>query len=100
MGFVIEDASPLGSSYIDTNGYQGIDLLETKEFLDLFEVTPKLDFVVFAMTGNNGNPILSFISRNTIDNHRKIQIEVSKIQRFCFENSMCASGKIEIPNKK
>lgn len=98
MGFIIEDSSPLGSVYFD-GGLKCVDLVYSKEFLDVFEQTPQLDFVVFAMTGNEDNRILSFISKNTISLHRKRQITVSSISKFLFENSICAGGKIYIPNK-
>lgn len=98
MGFIIEDSSPLGSVYFD-GGLKCVDLVYSKEFLDVFEQTPQLDFVVFAMTGNEDNRILSFISQNTISLHRERQITVSSISKFLFENSICAGGKIYIPNK-
>ncbi len=99
MGFIIEDSSPLGSVFFD-NGIKCLDLVYTKEFLDLFEKTTNLDFVVFAMTGNSDNQILSFISHRTINEHRKNQVEASKIQKFFFENSICMSGLYLIPTKK
>ena len=99
MGFVIEDASPLGSTYFDKH-LKCVNLLWSKEFLDRFERTNELDFVIFAMTGDEANRILSFISRNTIPLHRKSQIVVSKIPRFLYENSYCASGNIFIPHNK
>lgn len=95
MGFVIEDSSPLGTLYHDGK-LRVVDLTFCKEFLDLFEKTPLLDFVVFAMTGNNENRILSFLSRNQIKERRKQQIEVSTIDKFLFEESYCASGVIDI----
>lgn len=99
MGFIIEDASILGSVYFD-NGLKYVDLVFSKEFLDLFEQTTNLDFVIFAMTGNEENKVLSFISRKTIEEHRKNQIEVSKIQEFSFKNSICASGIFYVPKNK
>ena len=48
------------------------------------------------MTGNDNNKLLSFISRITIEEHRKKQIEVSNIKEFLFENSFCASGIVEL----
>ena len=93
MGFIIEDASPLGSGY--HNGkLEYVDLTFSKEFLDLFENTANLDFVVFAMTGNENHKILSFISRQCINLQRTNQIEVSKIGNFLFENSFCVSAII------
>ena len=96
VGFIIEDASPLGSIYRDKGGTFSLDLVYTKEFLDLFEQTPQLDFVIFAMTGGDSS-ILSFISRNTIPDHRENQIEASNIPHFLFENSYCAGGQFILP---
>jgi len=67
--------------------------------LDIFEQTPQLDFVIFAMTGNEDNRILSFISQSTVSLHRKKQVEVSKIPKFLFEDSCCIGGKIDIPKE-
>lgn len=92
MGFVIEDSSPLGSFYFE-DSLKCVDLLYSKEFLDAFEQTSQLDFVIFAMTGNIENRILSFISRNTIPLHRDKQIEVSKISSFLFKKRTCAEAK-------
>ena len=98
VGFIIEDASLFGSFYFD-NTIKCVNLLHTKEFLDCFEKTTNLDFVIFAMTGNENNKILSFISKQTINEHRKNQIEVSRIKNFCFQNSFCASTILYIPKK-
>ena len=95
VGFVIEDSTPLGSLYFDGK-IKCVDLTFAKEFLDLFEKSPNLDFVIFAMTGNDYNKLLSFISRSTIEEHRKKQIEVSNIKKILFENSFCASGIVEL----
>ena len=94
IGFVIEDSSPLGTLYHDGK-LRVVDLTFCKEFLDLFEKTPSLDFVIFAMTGNNENKILSFLSHNQIKERRKNQIIVSNIDKFLFEESYCASGIID-----
>lgn len=95
VGFVIEDSSPLGSIYLDKFVPKSIDLTFAKEFLDLFESISNLDFVIFAMTGNQDNKLLSFISRKNIEEHRKNQIELSNIEHFLFESSFCASGVIK-----
>ena len=95
VGFVIEDSTPLGSLYFDGK-MKCVDLTFSKEFLDLFEKSQDLDFVIFAMTGSDDNKLLSFVSRSTIEEHRKKQIEVSNIVEFLFENSFCASGFIEL----
>ncbi len=95
VGFVIEDSTPLGSVYFDGE-IKCVDLTFSKEFLGLFEKAQDLDFVIFAMTGNDNNKVLSFISRSTIEEHRKNQIEVSNIDEFLFKNSFCASGFVEL----
>lgn len=95
VGFVIEDSTPLGSVYFDGE-MKCVDLTFSKEFLDLFEKSQDLDFVIFAMTGNDNNKLLSFISKSTIEEHRKNQIEVENIDKFLFENSFCASGFVEL----
>ena len=95
VGFVIEDSTPLGSLYFDGKK-KCVDLTFSKEFLGLFEKAQDLDFVIFAMTGNDNNKVLSFISRSTIEEHRKNQIEVSNIDKFLFEKSFSASGFVEL----
>ena len=63
MGFLIEDASPLGSLYLNNNHKMCcLDLLQTKEFLDIFEQSSKLDFALFSMTGNADNLCLLYTS--------------------------------------
>lgn len=95
VGFVIEDSTPLGSLYFDGE-MKCVDLTFSKEFLDLFEKSQDLDFVIFAMTRNDNNKLLSFISKSTIEEHRKKQIEVSNIDEIQFKNSFCASGFVEL----
>ena len=101
MGFVIEDASSFGSSYYNkTNGaYTRANMLYTKEFLDLFEKNPQLDFVIFSITKGQDNGSF-FISRNTIDDYRKKQIEVAKIEHFLFEDEICMGVTLILPLKK
>ena len=95
VGFVIEDSTPLGSVYFDGE-MKCVDLTFSKEFLGLFEKAQDLDFVIFAMTGDDNNKVLSFISRSTIEEHQKIQIEVSNIDKFFFKNSFCASEFVKL----
>lgn len=95
VGFVIEDSTPLGGVYFDGE-MKCVDLTFSKEFLDLFQKSQDLDFVIFAMTGNDNNKLLSFISKSTIEEHRKNQIEVANIDKFLFENSFRSSGFVEL----
>lgn len=98
-GFVIEDSSPFGSAYWNNNEVKYVNLLYSKEFLDLFEKATQLDFVIFAMTENEENKKTSFISRKAISLHRQTQIEVSKISEFLFEDSIYFSSQIFISCK-
>lgn len=61
-----------------------LDLLQTKEFLDVFEKAAKLDFAIFSMTGNANNLYQSFISRRSIDERRKNEIIANSIAAFLF----------------
>lgn len=98
VGFVIEDASSLGSCYYDETvyGLSSLNLLYTKEFLDVFAKSTDLDFVFFAMTGNMDNLLSSFISRNTISVFQKKQINAKDISEFAFRHSTSFLGEIPI----
>ena len=77
-----------------------LDLLQTKEFLDIFEQSSKLDFALFSMTGNADNLYQSYISRRSIGERRKNEIIAKNISSFPFEHSFVASGLIEIQKNK
>lgn len=79
VAFVINDNSCLGSYYKKDDQNIYIDLLYTKEFLDVFEQCPKVDFIFFTMLDNEEHKVASFMSRMTIDEHRKNQIGLSDI---------------------
>lgn len=96
MGFLIEDASSLGSIYLNKDKMYCLDLLQTKEFLDVFQKAEKLDFAIFSMTGNADNLYQSFISRESIDERRKNEIIANEISAFLFERSFVASGLIDV----
>lgn len=100
VGFVIEDASSLGSCYYDKTIYgpNYLNLLNTKEFLDIFEKSTDLDFVFFAMSGNPDNSLSSFISRNTINIFRKNQINAMDISEFAFRHSISFTATIPVNN--
>lgn len=98
IGFLIEDASSLGSIYLNKDKMYCLDLFQTKEFLDVFEKAAKLDFAIFSMTGNANNLYQSFISRRSIDERRKNEIIANNIAAFLFEHSFVASGLIDIQN--
>ena len=103
VGFVIEDASSFGSEYYDwgENVRTQASILYAKEFLDLFDRTPQLDFVIFSFTKSSyQNNDIFFISHNTIKDYRKKEIEVSKIPHFLFEDSLCMTVPILLPIKK
>lgn len=100
MGFLIEDASPLGSLYLNNHKMCCLNLLQTKEFLDIFEKASKLDFALFSMTGNAGNLYQSYISRESISRRRNNEIIANNIPSFLFEHSFVASGLIEIQENR
>ena len=80
VGFVIEDSTKLGFWWgSDENGDSQIDIMQSKEFLDLFEKTPNLDFVLFTTTTYENNGYQKFLSKKTISEARKDEKMVSKI---------------------
>ena len=78
VAFLIEDASPLPCSYIDHS--QGrpkmalIDLAHSPEFIELFEKSPNVDFVVSCSTTGEENWIW-FIDRTEIFAYKKETID-------------------------
>ncbi|MBE5763241.1 MAG: hypothetical protein E7338_03340 [Clostridiales bacterium] len=84
VGFVVEDVSPLGSSYFDGK-WKGVDLTYTTEFLDAFEES-SLDFVFAFMTDAGDNNIASFISKQSVLQHRAKSIKISSVNKFVFNN--------------
>lgn len=80
VGFVIEDSTKLGFwGSFEKDGNSQIDIMQSKEFLDLFEETPSLDFVLFTTTTYENNGYQKFLSKKTISEARKEEKLVSKI---------------------
>lgn len=81
VGFLIEDASKLGfvANYKENGEIvsRQIDIIQSKEFLDLFEASPKLDFVLFTTTSYENDGYQRFLSKRAIKVARKEEINVA-----------------------
>lgn len=106
VGFVVEDASKLGfvATLLEGNKIKDkrIDIIQSKEFLDLFEETPKLDFVLYTTTTYEHNGYQVFLSRNDILEARKGQIVVSEIKESTHFTTTYAFNVIlkKVPDDK
>lgn len=76
VGFIVEEVGSFGSFFRENHKIFYVDLINTKEFLDLFEAQKNLDFVIFAPSLENGVKFQSFISRNSIKKVREYQYEL------------------------
>lgn len=83
--FVIEDSSPLTSVYLQNFKPVMLNLVHCKEFLDLFEICEKLNYVLFVSKRSLHNSITMFVSKCSLPYLRSIQIEGVNIRNFCFE---------------
>ena len=68
-------------------------LFDTKQFLDLFENSPLLDFVLFGHS--SGTPELYYIDKSAISYSRENEIDLTEVQ---FQNfsEMEWQGKMKI----
>ena len=82
-GFVIEDASKLGFHETHRNGDElidiSLDIVKSKEFLNLFEETEELDFVLFTTTTYENKGYQVFLSRNGINEAKREAIAMRKV---------------------
>lgn len=82
-GFVIEDASKLGFYDTYKQGDEPINIplniIKSKEFLNLFEETEELDFVLFTTTTYENKGYQVFLSRNGINEAKREAIEMRKV---------------------
>lgn len=80
VGFFIEnDYPPLYRAYSITGQQIGmVHLFDTKQFLDLFEDSPELDFVLFGHT--SPQPELFYMDKTTIKFSRENEIDLTKVQ--------------------
>lgn len=96
VAFAINDNSCLGSFYRKDGQKNYINLLYSKEFLDIFEQNDEVDFVFFTMLDNQENKIAAFISRSTINEHRDKQYSVENVGNLSYSNVMVISFDIPI----
>ena len=88
MGFVIEEVSTFGSTFVEKGQQYNVDLKQTKEFLDLFESQKDLDFVLYTISLHNGFTYQSIISRKTLSFHREEQYEVKSKTLICADTTV------------
>ena len=82
VGFVIEDSSKLGLvAEFEQNGKltsASVDILKSNEFLDLFEKTPDLDFILFTTRTDETPGRQVFLSKSAIHEARKEAISMTQ----------------------
>lgn len=97
--FLIDDVSPLGTSYIDKKGkWRPIFLSNCKEFLDILNNSPNVDCVL-STSCSSREKYIWFIDRNNLDEHYK-NAEDYKNGEFVAFKPHVIGGKIIIPNDK
>ena len=82
--FFIEDTTPLGSYIMSAEGMQELMLGYVKQFLDLFENSPKLDYVFTGCFKGRSNS-LCFIRREDTAYYRKKEIDLLRRNYFTFD---------------
>lgn len=93
VGFFIEDASILGNLYqlhTDTFPASSRPLLLPfcKQFLDLFEKSPMLDFCFCASSNPPRHKRIWYIDRSSLDSFRSEQIDVGNIKFIEFSSQL------------
>ena len=84
IGFFVEDKTISGNFYYDNQmKKQPIFLFETKQFLDFFSKNDKLEFFLCGSTQSR-RFYLHFISRDTIKDYRKKQVDMNEIKIYEF----------------
>lgn len=83
--FFIEDVTCLGSYVLEKGQPKSIVLLYIKQFLDLLDNSPKVDYIFYG--GFNGNTDwLWFMSRENIIEFRNKEIDLDTSEFFYFPN--------------
>lgn len=92
VGFFIEnDFPPIYS--VASGEIKMVHLFDTKQFLDLFENSPLLDFVLFGHI--SGTPELYYIDKSAISYSRENEIDLTEVQFQNFSEMEC-QGKMKI----
>lgn len=95
--FFIEDVTCLGSYVLNNYRPESIVLLYVKQFLDILETSPKVDYIFYG--GSNGNKDwLWFMSRDNIKEFRKKEIDLNKKEFFYFPTPQTI-GFVSVINK-
>ena len=94
VGFFIEnDFPPIYSKYSVAGGeMKMVHLFDTKQFLDLFENSPLLDFVLFGHS--SGTPELYYMDKASINYSRENEIDLREVQ-FHNLNEIEWQGKMD-----
>jgi hypothetical protein len=82
--FFIEDLTPLGSYILSADGMNELVLLYVKQFLDLFERSPDLDYVFFGCF-KGCSETLWFMGRDDISCYRKKEMDLLRRNYFAFD---------------
>lgn len=82
--FFVEDTTPLGSYIMSAEGMQELVLGYVKQFLDLFEKSPKLDYIFSGCFKGRSNS-LCFIRGEDIPYYRKNEIDLLRRNYFTFD---------------
>jgi|GEM_PF-6974210 len=82
--FFIEDTTPLGSYILNADGMSELVLLYVKQFLDLYENAPGLDYVFFGCFKGCSDS-LWFMSREDIKCFRKKETDLMRRNYFAFD---------------
>lgn len=97
--FLIDDISPLGTSYVDEKtGWTLIDLAHSKEFLDVMKVSSDVDFVL-ATACCSDEKFIWFIDREQLDEYYQNVVDY-RSGRFLDFKPHVLGGKIAIPDSK
>ena len=82
--FFIEDTTPLGSYILSADGMHELTLGYVKQFLDIFENSPKLDYI-FCGCFRGCSDSLWFIRREDIPRYRENEIDLLRRNYFTFD---------------
>jgi hypothetical protein len=82
--FFMEDITPLGSYILNPDGMDELVLFYVKQFLDLFERSPDLDYVFFGNFKGRSDA-LWFMSKKNIQCYRTNEMDILRKNYFSFD---------------
>ncbi|MDP4152868.1 MAG: hypothetical protein Q8865_05420 [Bacillota bacterium] len=94
--FFIQDVTPLGNYSNDNN--KPLTIFDCKQFLDLFENSPDLDWVLFYNKEIGYEEITWFLSRDSLSEYRKNELDFNKVH-FINRSPQCIQARIMIDKK-